>query len=100
MRHLLPKAISRCQGNCGKKINDEDSLITKSYGITSWTDRKTGKEKLKQKYGPMYIHFNGTCLKKHDTKRFYTQDEDFDYTQISVDKEIVKDFNERESTFL
>ena len=48
----------------------------------------------------MYIHFNGTYLKKYDTERFYAQDEDLDYTKISVDKETVKDFNERQSTFL
>ena len=47
----------------------------------------------------MYIHFNGTCLKKFDNERFYAQDENSDYTQISVDKETVKDFKERESTF-
>ena len=35
-----------------------------------------------------------------DTERSFAQDEDFDYCQISFDKETVKDFNERESTFL
>ena len=34
----------------------------------------------------MYIHFNGTYLKKCDTERFYAQDEDYDYTQISVNR--------------
>ena len=48
----------------------------------------------------MYVYFNGTFLKEYDTARFYAQDEDFDYSQIGVDKETVKDFNERESTFL
>ena len=33
----------------------------------------------------MYIHFNGTCLKKYDIEKFQAQDEDF---------------SERESTFL
>ena len=47
----------------------------------------------------MYIHFNETCLKKY-TERFYAQYEDFDHTQTNVDKETVKDFNERKSTFL
>ena len=32
----------------------------------------------------MYIHFNGTYLKKYDTERFYAHDEDYDYTQITV----------------
>lgn len=31
----------------------------------------------------MYIHFNGTCLKKYDTERIYAQHEDSDSTQIS-----------------
>ena len=47
----------------------------------------------------MCIYFNRTCLKKCNAERFYTQDEDFDYSQISADKEIVKYFNESESTF-
>ena len=51
---------------------------------------KAGKEKLT--YGPMYIHFNGTCLKKYYAESFYAQDEDFDYTQIIVYKETVKYF--------
>ena len=80
-----------------KKINGKGSLIIKSYRTTSWTDQKTGKEK--SKYGPMYVHFNWTCLKKYDTERFYAQDRDFDGTQMSVNKETVKDFNERENIF-
>ena len=48
----------------------------------------------------MYIYFIATCLKKYDTERFYLQDEDFDYTQISVNRETVKDFNKSESTLL
>ena len=40
MRRLLPKAISRCQSNCGKRIKDKDGLIVKSYGTASWTDHK------------------------------------------------------------
>ena len=38
----------------------------------------------------MYIDFNWTCFKKYDTERFYTQYEDLDYTQISVDKKSCK----------
>ena len=79
-----------------KRIND--SLILKSCGILSWRDQKTGKGK--SKYGPLYTHFNETSHKKCDTERSFAQDEDFDYSQISFDKETVKDFNERESTFL
>ena len=54
----------------------------------------------KSKYGPIYINLNGICLKKYDTERFFPQQEDFDYTQISVDKETVKDFHESENIFL
>ena len=48
----------------------------------------------------MYIYFIAICLKKYDNERFYLQDEDFDYTQISVNRETVKDFNKSESTLL
>ena len=40
--------------------------------------KKAGKKK--SKYSLMYIHFNGTCLKKYDTERFYAQHEDSDST--------------------
>ena len=73
-------------------------MIIKFYGTTSWADQKSGEEK--SKYGPIYIYFIATCLKKYNTERFYLQDEDFDYTQISVNRETVKDFNESESTLL
>ena len=55
-----------CQGNCGKKIDQKDTMLIKSYGTSRWTDKKTGKEM--SKHGPMYIHFNEHCLKKIDNK--------------------------------
>lgn len=54
---------------------------------------QTKKLVLKSKYGPIYIHFNRTCLKKCDTKISYAQDEDFDYTQISANNEAVNNFS-------
>ena len=47
----LSKSVSKCQGKCGKAINKSNTLVAKSYGTMSWTDKKTGKGK--QRFGPM-----------------------------------------------
>ena len=44
LRQVLPKTVSRCQGNCRKKITENDGMFIKSYRTTRWTDKKTGKE--------------------------------------------------------
>ena len=59
LRQFLPKTVSRCQGNCGIKITQNDGVLIKAYGTAKWMDKKLGKEM--SKYGPMYIHFNETC---------------------------------------
>ena len=46
-------------------------MLIKTYGTTRWTDKKMGKEM--DKYRPMYINFNETCLKRH-TKKYYRPD--------------------------
>ena len=54
---------------CGKTILVTDTLIVRSFGTTSWTDRNTGENRTK--YGSLYIHFQKKCLKNFDTERFY-----------------------------
>ena len=44
LRKFLPKDVSRCQGNCGEKITQNDRIFIKTYGNTRWTDKKTVKE--------------------------------------------------------
>ena len=51
LKQFLPKTVPRCQGNCGKKITQNDGMLIKTYGTTRWTDKKAGKEM--SKYGPM-----------------------------------------------
>ena len=92
------KNITRCQGNCGKKIDQKDIMLIKSYGTTRCTDKKTGKEM--SKHGPMYIHFNKHCLKKFDNKKFYAPDESFDYSVITMSQETLIKLNEEERSFL
>ena len=75
LRQFLPKTVSRCQGNCEKKITQNDGTLSKTYGTTRCIDKKTGKEM--NKHELMYIHFKGTYLKRH-TKKYYGLDERFD----------------------
>ena len=83
--------MSRCRGNCGKKITQNDGML-----IKRWTDKKTGKEM--SKYGPMYTHFNETCLKRH-TKKYYRPDEKFDYSIITLADETRNNLSEEEKDF-
>ena len=69
LRNKLSKKISKCQGKCGKPISDKDFMIIRTYGSSSYTDKESGENKCK--YGPLYIHFEGKCLKAFDSKKFY-----------------------------
>ena len=97
LRQFLPKIVSRCQGNCGIKITQNDGVLIKAYGTTKWMDKKLGKEM--SKYGPMYIHFNETCLKRH-TKKYYRPDEKFDYSIINLADEARNNLSDEEKYFL
>ena len=81
----------------GKKITQNDGMFIKTYGTTRWTDKKTGKEM--SKYGPMYIHFNKTCLKRH-TKIYYKPDEKIDYSIITLADETCSNILDDEKDFL
>ena len=72
LKQLLSKTVPRWQGNCGKKITQNDGMLIKTCGTTRWTDKKMGKEI--DKYRPMYINFSETRLKRH-TKKYYRPDE-------------------------
>lgn len=98
LKRMLPKSITRCQGNCGKKIEEKDVMLIKSYGTTRWTDKKSGKEMTK--YGPMYIHFNEKCMKRFNDDKFYGPGEQFDYSLITLSKETVAQLNDEEAVFL
>ena len=89
--------MSRCQGRCGKKIDKSDILLIKSYGTTTWTDKKSGKEM--SKHGPMYIHFNEICLKAYHDK-FYGPSETFEYSIVTVGTETLSNLSEEEKKFL
>ena len=69
LRNKLSTKISKCQGKCGKPISDKDFMIIRTYGSSSYTDKESGENKCK--YGPLYIHFEGKCLKAFDSKKFY-----------------------------
>ena len=97
LRQFLPKTMSRYQGNCGKKITQNDGMLIKTSGTTRWTDKKTGKEM--SKYGPMYTHFNETCLKGH-TKKYYRPDEKFDHSIITLADETCNNLSHEEKYFL
>ena len=97
LRQFLPKTMSRCQGNCGKKITQNDGMLIKTYGTTRWTNKKTGKEM--SKYGAMYIHFNETCLKRH-TKKYHRPDEKFDYSIITLADKTRNNLSNEEKDFL
>ena len=44
LRKHLPKNITKCQGRCDKSIGNEDEMIIRSYGTSTWTNKVTGRE--------------------------------------------------------
>ena len=89
--------MSRCQGKCEENITQNNGMLSKTYGTTRWTDKKTGKEM--SKHGPMYIHFNETYLKRH-IKKYYGPDERLDYSIITFADETRNDLSDEEKDFL
>ena len=82
-RKNLLKPVSKCQGKCGKAIDKNDTLVVKSYGTMSWTDKKT--EEGKQRFGPIYVHFKEECLKGY-SEVFYTPGNQFDFSKEKIDE--------------
>ena len=75
--------MSKCQGKCGKTIDKSDTLVVKSYGTMSWTDKNT--EERKQRFGPMYVHFKEKCFKGY-SKLFYAPGDRFDFRKVKIDE--------------
>ena len=73
-------------------------MLVKSYGTSSWTERKTGQER--SKFGPMYIHFISKCLEHFDGENYYGPRKRFDYKKIQVDKNTQEKLKEAEKAFL
>ena len=93
----LSKKVSKCQGNCGKKIVVNDVMAVKSYGQSTWRDKK-GVEQTK--YGPLYMHFREECLKNFDTDNYYGPNDDFPFDKIKVDKATKDQLNENDLKYL
>ena len=97
LRPFLPKTVSRCQGNSGNKITQNDGMLIKTHGTTRWAGKKTGNEM--STYGPMYLHFDETCLKRH-TKKYCRPDEKLDYSIITLADETRNNLSDEEKDFL
>ena len=99
VRNNLPRQISKCQGRCGKKITpDDDLFLVRSYGTSSWTDKKTGRER--SKFGPMYVHFNENCLTAYDSENHYGPGNKFDCKRVKVDAKTQQLLHGAEKAFL
>ena len=97
LRQKVPSSISKCQGNCGQKIILKDTLLVKSFGTSTWTDRSTGKER--SRFGPMYVHFKDACLKNYDDE-YYSPDSEFNYGKVTVDSSSKSEMTSREKQLL
>ena len=94
LRKYLSKNITKCQGRCGKSIGNEDEMIIRSYGTSTWTKKVNGKENYK--YGPMYLHFNEKCLKNFDNENYYGPGQAFNYSAVTVNLKSQADLNPAE----
>ena len=82
LKSLLSKNLKRCRGDCSEPISSKDIFVVKSYGQSTWTDRKTGQ--VNNSYGSLYCHFRDRCLKKFDKQKVYLDFEQFDYSKIEL----------------
>ena len=55
----VPKLVKKCQGKCGRKIEQDCFAVVRSYGESTWTD-SNGSDS--SEFGPLYIHFERKCL--------------------------------------
>ena len=97
LRKNLLKLISKCRGRCGKNITPNAILIVKTSGKTSWKNKKTGQQR--EKFGPMYLHFQEDCLKNFGEKD-YTTGELFAFEKIKIDETTKNELNEEDLEFL
>ena len=87
----LPKNITKCQGRCGKSIDNEDKMIICSYGTSTWINKVTGREN--SKYGPMYLKFNERCLRNFDDENYYSLGQAFNYSVVTINPKSKGDLN-------
>jgi len=94
-RSQLPRAVERCQGNCGIKLvpaEEQDYLVIKSYGQSTYTVNG----ECKSKYGPQYIHFNTQCLREYAYQKHNTYHDVFPLYMIDINKNTLLKLNEEE----
>ena len=100
LRSKVPRRVERRQRNSGKKLilsSNEDYLLVKSYGPTSYMH----DGKIKPKYEPQYIHFNSRCLKEYALQKHEkTYSHDFPMNSIKVDDAALPLLNEEARTDL
>ena len=94
----LPKNITKCQGRCGRSIGNEDEMIIRSYDMSTWTKKVTGREN--SKYGPMYLHFNEKCLKNFDDENYHVPGPAFNYSVAAVNPKSKGDLHPAEVDLL
>ena len=100
LKQNLPKNVKKCQGMCGREITNtvKDKLVVKTIGSSSYF--KNGKEV--RTYGPLYIHFMSSCLKRFDKNSYYAPREEFKWSKLTVHETTYRDLkdNSEEIAFL
>ena len=88
----LPKNVKKCQGMCGREITNtaKDKLVVKTIGPSSFF--KNGKEV--NTYGPLYIHFMSSCLKRFDKNTYYAPREEFKWSKVTVHETTYRDLKD------
>ena len=66
-------------------------MIIRSYGTSTWRNKVIGREN--SKYGPMYLHFNESCLKNFDNENYYGPGQTFNYSIVTVNLKSKRDLN-------
>lgn len=45
-------------------------------------------------YGPLYIHFQSSCLKRYDQSTYYAPQEEFDWKRLDVHDTTYRDLDD------
>ena len=96
LRKDVPKLVKKCQGKCGRKIEQDFFAVVRSYGESTWTD-SNGNEH--SKFGSLYIHFERKCLEKFDGDVWYGPTLSFDFSRIKIDSKCKIQLTENEKQF-
>ena len=54
----------------------------------------------KQRYGPLYIHFNEQCLQNYDCDHYYGPGDPFTWEKIKIDAKTKSMLKDAEAKFL